>query len=108
MVLDQTFTDSCHNRTITVSRQTGNSYEITVARGTSRVATINLDSDNSTAQIVLAGIHLTVKLATTLPVQERGLFGLPSLPSDEEMLFVFDHEDYWGFWMINVNFPPWT
>jgi hypothetical protein len=21
------------------------------------------------------------------------------------MLFVFDHEDYWAFWMINMNFP---
>ncbi len=21
------------------------------------------------------------------------------------MLFVFDHEDYWGFWMIDMKFP---
>ena len=103
--LDQTFTDSRHNLTITISRQKGDSYEITVTRGTSPAAAINLDSNNSTAQIVIGGVHLTVKLATTLPAQERGLSGLPSLPSDEGMLFVFDHEDYWGFWMINMSFP---
>jgi len=103
--LDQTFTESRYNLTITVSHQTGSSYEITVARGTSPAPTIGLDSNNSTAQIVIAGVHLTVKLATTLPVQERGLSGLPSLPTDEGMLFVFDHEDYWGFWMINMSFP---
>ena len=103
--LYQTFTDSRHNLTITVSRQIGSSYEITVTRGTSPAATIGLDSNNSTAQIVIAGVRLTVKLATTLPAQERGLSGLPSLPNDEGMLFVFDHEDYWGFWMINMSFP---
>ena len=48
---------------------------------------------------------MTVELATTLPAQERGLSGLPSLPSNEGMLFVFDHEDYWGFWMIGMKFP---
>jgi hypothetical protein len=103
--LDQTFTDSRHNLTITVSRQTGNSYEITVTRGTSPAATINLNPNNSTTQIIIAGVHLTVKLAITLPAQERGLSGLPSLPSNEGMLFIFDHEDYWGFWMINMSFP---
>ena len=103
--LDQTYTDIHYNLTIAVSGQTGNSYEITVTRGTSPAATISIESNNSTAQIVMAGVHLAVKLATTLPVQEHGLSGLPSLPSNEGMLFVFDHEDYWGFWMINMNFP---
>ena len=103
--LDQTFTDNHYNLTITVSRQIGSSYEITVTRGTSPAGTIGIDSNNSTAEIVIAGVHLTVKLATTLPVQMRGLSGMPSLPSDEGMLFVFDHEDYWGFWMINMSFP---
>jgi len=103
--LDQTFTDSHYNLTITVSGQIGSSYEITVTRGSSHAATIGIESNNSTAQIVLAGVHLTVKLATTLAVQMQGLSGTPSLPSDEGMLFVFDHEDYWGFWMINMSFP---
>jgi len=102
--LGQAFTDGRHNLTITVSGQTGNSYEITVNRGTSPTA-VQLAANNSTAQVVIAGVRLTVELATTLPAQERGLSGLPSLPSDEGMLFVFDHDDYWGFWMFNMNFP---
>jgi hypothetical protein len=102
--LGQTFTDSRHNLTITISGQTGNSYEITVTRGTGP-ATVNLAASNSTAQVVIAGVRLTVELATTLPAQELGLSGLPSLPSDEGMLFVFGHEDYWEFWMFNMKFP---
>jgi uncharacterized membrane protein (UPF0127 family) len=54
---------------------------------------------------LIAGVPLTVELATTLPAQERGLSGLPSLPTNEGMLFVFDHQDYWAFWMINMKFP---
>jgi uncharacterized membrane protein (UPF0127 family) len=48
---------------------------------------------------------LTVELATNVSAQERGLSGLPSLPSDEGIVFVFDHEDYWGFWMFSMRFP---
>jgi len=104
--LGQTFTDTLHDLTIAVSGQTGNSYEITVIRGPGSAApTLQLAGNYSTAEITLAGANLTVELATTLSAQERGLSGLPSLPSDEGMLFVFDHADYWGFWMINMSFP---
>ncbi len=103
--LGQTFADSRHNLTITVSGETGNSYEVTVTRGTSPAPTAQLATNNSTARIIIAGTNLTVELATTLPAQERGLSGLPSLPSNEGMLFVFDHADYWGFWMIGMKFP---
>jgi M6 family metalloprotease-like protein len=103
--LGQTFTDSHHNLTITVSGHTGNSYEVTVTRGTGFAPTVHLASNNSSARIIIAGVNLTVELATTLPAQERGLSGLPSLPGNEGMLFVFDHQDYWGFWMIGMKFP---
>ncbi len=103
--LDQTFTDSRHHLTITVSGQTGTSYEVTVTRGANSAPTVQPAAGNSTAQIVIAGTNLTVELATTLPAQERGLSGLPSLPRNEGMLFVFDHEDYWMFWMIDMKFP---
>ena len=80
--LGQTFIDSHHNLTITVSGQTGNSYEITISRVSESAASIRLAPNNSTAQVVMAGVRLTVELATTLPAQERGLSGLPSLPRD--------------------------
>ena len=69
--LGQTFTDSRHNLTIAVSGQTGNSYEITVTRGAGSAPTVRLAANNSTAQVVIAGVRLTVELATTLPAQER-------------------------------------
>lgn len=100
----QTFTDSRHNLTITVSGKTKNSYELTVTRGTSPAPTTLL-ANNSTARIIIAGANLTVELASTLSAQERGLSALPSMPSNEGMLFVFDHADYWGFWMIGMKFP---
>jgi uncharacterized membrane protein (UPF0127 family) len=50
-------------------------------------------------------VVLTVELAKTPDAQQKGLSGRLSLPNDHGMLFVFDHEDYWGFWMIDMNFP---
>jgi uncharacterized membrane protein (UPF0127 family) len=101
----QAFTDSPHNVTISIAGESGNSYAVSVSIGTPPSPTISFASANSTVQIIIGGVPLTVLLATTLPAQERGLSGLPSLPRDEGMLFVFDHADYWAFWMINMSFP---
>jgi len=100
----QTFTDSRHNVTVTVGKESGNSYEISVSLGPNLSPTLRF-STKSTTHILIGGVPLTVVLATTLPDQERGLSGLHFLPSNEGMLFVFDHEDYWAFWMINMSFP---
>jgi M6 family metalloprotease-like protein len=100
----QTFTDTQHNVTVTIGSESGNSYEITVSVGSSRSPAVSLTSDNSTAHIFIGPVPLTVVLATTLASQERGLSGLASLPRNEGMLFVFDHEDYWAFWMFNMSF----
>ncbi|MFH0754617.1 MAG: DUF192 domain-containing protein [Candidatus Omnitrophota bacterium] len=37
--------------------------------------------------------------------RERGLMFRDQLPSKTGMLFVFDHEDIYPFWMKNVKFP---
>ena len=101
----QIFVDGPHNVTVGVGSESGNSYEITVTVGWNHYNAVSFSSTNSTAHILIGGIHLTVLLATTLPAQEKGLSGLPSLPVNEGMLFVFDHADYWAFWMINMSFP---
>ncbi|HXX72281.1 MAG TPA: DUF192 domain-containing protein, partial [Candidatus Acidoferrales bacterium] len=101
----QTFTDNQHNVTVTVESQDGNSDQITVSVGSNPSSAIGVDSTNSTTQISFGGVPLTVLVAATLPSQEKGLSGIPSLPHNEGMLFVFDHEDYWAFWMINMSFP---
>ena len=55
--------------------------------------------------IIVNGFVVTVELAKTTSAWQKGLSGRPSLPYDHGMLFVFDHEDYWGFWMPQMNFP---
>jgi len=57
------------------------------------------------SHILVGNVLLTVEIAKTAAAQQKGLSGRPSLASDRGMLFVFDHEDYWGFWMIDMKFP---
>jgi M6 family metalloprotease-like protein len=106
--LDQTFSDNAHKLTIDVTGETATYYDVSVTLGSNTLPTPRLtstNSTNSTEKISINGVPLTVELATTLPAQERGLSGLPSLPKNEGMLFIFDHEDYWAFWMIDMQFP---
>jgi uncharacterized membrane protein (UPF0127 family) len=56
-------------------------------------------------EIRIAGVTLIVELAKTPAEQSKGLSGRDNLPVDHGMLFVFDHEDLWGFWMIDMKFP---
>lgn len=101
----ETFSDNAHNVTVTIESKSGNAYEISVSVGSNHSPAVSFLSTNSTARIVIGGGPLTVLLATTLTTQEKGLSGRPFLPRNEGMLFVFDHEDYWAFWMINMSFP---
>lgn len=54
---------------------------------------------------MFAGMILTVDLATTPQEQEMGLSGRVSMPADRGMLFVFNQESQWSFWMHEMNFP---
>ena len=56
-------------------------------------------------RILISNVVLVVEIANTPAAQQEGLSGRPSLPSDHGMLFVFDHEGYWGFWMVDMKFP---
>lgn len=58
-----------------------------------------------TSRIMFGNVLLIVDIAKTPAAQQKGLSGRTSLASDHGMLFVFDHEDYWGFWMVDMNFP---
>lgn len=61
-------------------------------------------SPNS-VRIRIAGDVLYVELATTPAQLAKGLSGRDSLPADHGMLFVFETEDYWSFWMHEMRFP---
>jgi uncharacterized membrane protein (UPF0127 family) len=59
----------------------------------------------SSNQIIIRGVRLTVDLAKTPSEWEQGLSGRASMPEDRGMLFVFDRESPWGFWMKDMRFP---
>jgi len=56
--------------------------------------------------------HITIKnqtfsllVAKTEAEREKGLSGRASLPKNQAMYFVFDHPDYYAFWMKDMEFP---
>lgn len=59
----------------------------------------------SSNRISIHGVVINVDLATTPAEQEKGLSGKDSMAKDHGMLFVFQSEDYWSFWMIEMKFP---
>jgi hypothetical protein len=62
-------------------------------------------SQPKTAQIEIDGVTLTVELATTPAAQEQGLSDRDSMAADHGMLFIFNQEAEWGFWMHEMRFP---
>jgi len=58
----------------------------------------------NTVMIVIRGVVLHVELAKTPSDQERGLSGRDSMSLNRGMLFVFQRESPWGFWMKDMRF----
>lgn len=50
-------------------------------------------------------ITLRVEIARTMEARSQGLMFRKSLPEDAGMLFVFDEDGRWGFWMKNTYIP---
>lgn len=51
------------------------------------------------------GVSLRIEYATTAAERERGLGGHASIPGDYGMLFTFQKNDYYGFWMKEMLAP---
>ena len=51
------------------------------------------------------GVSLRIEYATTASAREKGLSGRDSIPSDYGMLFVFQRDDKYGFWMKDTLVP---
>jgi len=49
--------------------------------------------------------EIWVEVAQTPEERARGLMGRKDLGKDEGMLFIFESEDYHGFWMKNTSIP---
>ena len=47
----------------------------------------------------------TLFIADTEEKRNKGLSGIPSLKSNEGMLFIFEKPDFYHFWMKDMQFP---
>ncbi len=69
-----------------------------------------LDSQNNSQnynvkQFKIGGKILKVEIASTSVQREKGLSGKTSLKEDEGMLFVFDNQGVYYFWMKDMFLP---
>lgn len=56
-------------------------------------------------KVLLGDSEISVSIADTLTLQEKGLSGREQLRANEGMLFIFPNEDIVSFWMKDMNFP---
>jgi len=56
-------------------------------------------------QAKIDNLKVSVEVAKNPTQRAKGLSGRTNLPSDGGMLFVFDREDRYAFWMKNVAVP---
>jgi uncharacterized membrane protein (UPF0127 family) len=56
-------------------------------------------------RVVINGNAFNVELATTREERSEGLMFREDLPEEEGMLFIFDAEEVYSFWMMNTYIP---
>lgn len=61
-------------------------------------------SSDLSGAVSIGGRTIRVTMATTPAARAQGLSGVPSLKSDEGMLFVFPEEGAYSFWMKDMLF----
>jgi M6 family metalloprotease-like protein len=107
----QAFNDRQHNLTITVMGKIGDAYQVRVLNGISTSPAIGhgitweTSGGSTETHIRIAGVLLSVEIARNASTQTEGLSGRTHLDDGSGMLFVFGHEDYWSFWMLDMKFP---
>ncbi|GAB6090996.1 DUF192 domain-containing protein [Spirochaeta dissipatitropha] len=55
--------------------------------------------------LYIGDLELMVETAISEEQRQQGLMYRQDLPADQGMLFVFDRDDYYGFWMKNTYIP---
>ncbi|MFO7588767.1 MAG: DUF192 domain-containing protein [Gemmatimonadota bacterium] len=58
-----------------------------------------------TVEVRVGGVPVTVEIADTPALRERGLMHRDSLPANHGMLFVYPDEEVRSFWMRNTRIP---
>jgi len=60
---------------------------------------------NQKTTVTIGDLKISADVAKNPIQRAKGLSGRTNLPQDEGMLFVFDREDRYAFWMKNVSIP---
>jgi uncharacterized protein len=61
-------------------------------------------SASNTVQVQFGKVTLSVEVAKSAADQQKGLSDRDAMANDHGMLFVFDSEATWGFWMKDMRF----
>lgn len=61
-------------------------------------------ADRSERTITIAGMPVAAEVVSTDASREQGLSGRAGLAPNSAMLFVFDTDSRWGFWMKDMQF----
>jgi uncharacterized membrane protein (UPF0127 family) len=77
-----------------------------IAVSMSDIAVSNLaHSGLAVRDVSIGGTIIHAFIANTDPLRERGLGGYFALARNEGMLFVFENDGSYGFWMKDTSFP---
>lgn len=61
-------------------------------------------TSKTTTKVQVKTLLIDAKVAGTLPLRKKGLSKVNSLPLDQGMLFLFDHNDKYAIWMKDMRF----
>ena|SRR3989338_1150224 len=79
---------------------------VALAVYTSKFASIPFVPERpKTGVVQVNDLKINVEIADTATKRKQGLGGKESLASDSGMLFVFEKQDVYKFWMKGLNFP---
>jgi uncharacterized membrane protein (UPF0127 family) len=56
-------------------------------------------------EVSIGNTTVNAEIADTVLKRTKGLMGKKTLKENEAMLFVFDSEGYYRFWMMNMSIP---
>lgn len=65
---------------------------------------LSLPADNSYTKVCIRGIFLEAEVADNPQQRQQGLMFRSSLADNGGMLFIFEKEGRYNFWMKNMNF----
>jgi hypothetical protein len=60
---------------------------------------------SKSTNVKIGDTTVKAEIADTFITRMKGLMFRKNMPENEGMLFIFDKEDYYSFWMMNMSMP---